>query len=624
MSRGVHPNALGATSRSYGQQHERRNPVRFVLAIVALVIAIGLAGVGVAQRTILNGSNNLTANVETTSKAAVTVIDGKTLNALPGRQTVTLSGADTIFAAYAPTTDVLAWIGDTTYNDISFDSTTKELTSTTMRGAGAAVPPPAGSDLWLRQYTGKNRLEMPVILADNLSFIVVSDGTASAPSNISIRWPVDNRTPWAGPLIALGGLMLLLSIIFLVWALLHRRRLRGPRRRSISGPRNPRGPRMPKLPRQRSYRVRKPRAIATPRGRRSIRRMIAVVPVLLISGVVLSGCSSDLWPEFGAASSPSASPVASSSGTQVLEDVPAPVATVGQVTAIVNAATSLAATTDASLDAGALAARFAGPALEVRAGNYAVRAKDSSKAAPQPIPTGDGSKVAITLPQQRSTEGEQWPRSIFAVVTSSDSAVQPVALVLIQDSARSQYKVNYAIAITTKLPELPPAGAGATAYGMDTKLLSVAPGALFPAYVDVVNTGSTSASYGLFDITADQLLPQIGPEQRAANAAKVPLATIEVSTALGTGSVVALSSNETGGLIVGSIVETTVAKPKDAGATLNPEGDVKTLTGITGTTKGTTASYTDELLFYVPPITSKEKVTLLGFSQGIVSAKELP
>ena len=62
----------------------------------------------------------------------------------------------------------------------------------------------------------------------------------------------------------------------------------------------------------------------------------------------------------------------------------------------------------------------------------------------------------------------------------------------------------------------------------------------------------------------------------------------------------------------------------EAGATVNPEGGVKTLTGVTGTTKGTTASYTSEMLFYIPPITSTEKITLLGYSAGIISAKELP
>lgn len=601
--------------------------MRFVLAIVALVIAIGLAGYGVAQRTILNGANNVTAEVEVTSDAAVTVIDGVTLNSLDGRQNVTLSGTDTIFAAYARSGDVLAWIGDTTYNKIGFDAVSQELTSRTNTGAEAAVPPPAGSDLWLREYTGENRLDMPVILSEELSIIIVSDGTNPAPADISIRWPIDNRTPWAGPLIALGGFMLLLSLIFFIWALVHARRARGPRRTSISGPKNPRGPRMPKLPRQRSYRVRKPRAVTASRGRRSTKRMIAVIPTLMVGAVALSGCSSDLWPEFGGASA-SPSPEASASQAQVVDTVPPPVATVGQITAIVEKATKLAAETDASLDAAALAARFTGPALEVRTGNYALRAKDSAEAPPPAIPTAENGEVIVTLPQQLSIEGEQWPRSIFAIVenTADETKVQ-VALTLVQEGPREPYKVNYAVDLQpgVTIPDLAPKGVGATAYGLDTKLLSMPPAALLPAYIDVVNLGSASASFGLFDVTNDTLLTQIGLDSRnTRKAALPPNVSLEYAAGPGTGRIIALSSDETGALVMVSLAETETVKPTVPDLILNPTGKIKTLTGVTGTTKGTTASYTTEMLFYIPPITSTEKVTLLGFDAGIVSAKELP
>ena len=604
--------------------------MRLVLAVLALVIAIGLAGYGVAQRTVLNGANNVTAEVQTRSDATVTVIDGTTLNSLDGRQNVTLSGSDVIFAAYARSGDVLAWIGDTTYNVIGFDPATQELTSLTRQGAEVVVPPPAGSDLWLREYTGENRLEMPVVLSEELSIIVVSDGTEPAPSDISIRWPVDNRTPWAGPLIALGGLMLVISLLFFIWALVHARRSRGPRRSSITGPKNPRGPkppRMPKLPRQRSYRVRKPRSISAPRGRRSTQRMIAVIPALMVGAIALSGCTSDLWPEFGSVPA-SPSPEASASQAQVLDTVPPPVATVGQITSIVEEASALAAQTDASLDAAALAARFSGPALEIRTGNYALRAKDSAAAPPPAIPTAETGEVVVTLPQQLSVEGDQWPRAAFAIVqNTADQTKAPIALMMVQERPRDNYKVNYAIELQpgAKIPDLAPKGVGATAYGLDTKLLTMQPGALLAAYTDIINVGAASASFALFDTTNDLLLPLIGVDSRAARTAKLNAKlALEYSNAPGTGRVIALSSDETGALVTISLSETEVVKTTEAGATVNPEGGVKTLTGVTGTTKGTTASYTSEMLFYIPPITSTEKITLLGYSAGIISAKELP
>ena len=45
---------------------------------------------------------------------------------------------------------------------------------------------------------------------------------------------------------------------------------------------------------------------------------------------------------------------------------------------------------------------------------------------------------------------------------------------------------------------------------------------------------------------------------------------------------------------------------------------------VTGSTKGTVAVYSDQLLFYVPSSTSKQKISLLGFATGLTSAKELP
>jgi hypothetical protein len=57
---------------------------------------------------------------------------------------------------------------------------------------------------------------------------------------------------------------------------------------------------------------------------------------------------------------------------------------------------------------------------------------------------------------------------------------------------------------------------------------------------------------------------------------------------------------------------------------VNPEGQVKSLSGVTGSTKGTVAIYGDQLLFYVPSTTSNQKIMLLGFATGLISAKELP
>ncbi|HEV7955882.1 MAG: hypothetical protein JWL94_1258 [Microbacteriaceae bacterium] len=595
--------------------------MRFVLAIVSLVIAVGLAGYGFAQRTILSGPESLKVTSVTESEAPVTVIDGETLNALEGRQDLEISGSDTIFAAYARTIDVLAWVGDATYNEISFDSETSTLTSTTRQGTEDIVPAPAGSDLWLREYTGENELDVKVSLNEDFSILLVSDGTQPAPSTVSISWPLDNRTPWAGPLIAVGGVMLLLAVAFFVWAVVHRFRTRGPRRKSIKPPKTPR---MPKLPKQRSYQVRRPDSVTSTRGRRSSRRMTAMIPVVLVGTLALSGCSAELWPGVGG---DAASPSPSVSEVIPVEELQPPAATVRQVESMVRDIAAVAATADATLDTEALKARFAGPALDLRAGNYAIRAKDSAHPALPAIPEGP---VEVTLPQQAD---ETWPRSILAVVTppqdeSTDppTDLPPVALTLVQQTPREQFKVNYSVALESDavLPELPPEGVGVPRLAPDTKFLTMPPSQLAAAYVDVLNVGAESASYQFFDVEQDDFIPNVGVEARAARKAAIPAtAAIEFAIAPGTAESVALASNESGALVTVSLSETETVKPVEAGATVNPEGATKTLSGVTGTTKGVMASYIDQLLFYIPPVGSSEKIVLLGFSQGLVSAQEI-
>ena len=70
-------------------------------------------------------------------------------------------------------------------------------------------------------------------------------------------------------------------------------------------------------------------------------------------------------------------------------------------------------------------------------------------------------------------------------------------------------------------------------------------------------------------------------------------------------------------------METETVKPIQTGAAVNAPKDVKALLGKSLSTKGITATYADQLLFYVPSATVGGKIILLGYSQGLVSASEL-
>ncbi|HEY0258273.1 MAG TPA: hypothetical protein VGC18_00345 [Lacisediminihabitans sp.] len=589
--------------------------MRLVAAIVSFVIAFGLIALGIAQRTVFAEPDNVTASVALTGRATVTFLDNKTLRSLDGRQTVDISGADKVFAGYGRTEDVLAWIGKASYNDIRFVKGDNTLASKLVKGDETRVPDPRGSDLWLGEYSRAKSLDFTVNVPSDISMIIVSDGTKPAPDHLSIRWPLDNRTPWAGPLVVAGGILLLIGLGLYFWALAHLRRSRGPRRKT---------PKMPKVPRQRSYRPHKQKVTVS--GRRSSRRrMIAVVPVVLIGTLGISGCSADLWPQFGSDGAASAVPKASATVPVTAGQSP-PAVTLPQLKRIVARISEVATKADADKNADLAKTRFVDAALDLRTATYAIRTADSSYApastlaAAPAIPSGD---IVLTLPQQTKT----WPRTVFTVVQKpGDKTVPPVALMLVQDAPRDNFKVAYATALeaSAKLPDVAPASVGASRLLPDVKLFQLAPSKVAMAYGDILANGTASPYFKEFDTTKDTLITRIGQDARKKQQADLPTASMTFANSDGPADSIALGSSDSGAIVTVYLNETVTVKPNEAGASVNPEGAVKSLSGISGSTKGTEAVYGDQLLFYLPPVSSTNKIVLLGFATGLVSAKELP
>lgn len=588
--------------------------MRFIAAIISFVIAFGLIAFGIAQRTVFAEANNITASETFTSKAPVTILSSATLKSLPGRQDIQISGAKKIFAAYGRTEDVLAWVGDASYNRVGFNRDKSTLTSKLIAGTASTVPNPKGSDLWLNEFSQTDSLDFTVNVPDGISVIIVSDGTSPAPSQLSVRWPLDNRTPWSGPLIVGGIVLLIVGLVLYLLGLTHLRRSRGPRRKS---------PKMPKVPRQRSYRPRKPKTVAVAGGRRSTRRrMVAVVPILLISGLALSGCSSDAWPDFSSgAATATATPTASA--TAAAENPTPPAVTVPQLRVIIARISAVAAKADADKDVALAKTRFDGPALDLREANYAIRKVDDTQAALAAIPANS---ATVILPQAQ--KADKWPRVVFTVVVNpTDKKVAPVGLMLEQKTPRSDYKVEYATALEAGavLPKLAAKEVGAPRLDPDVKLLELAPSKIALAYGDILAKGPASEDSKFFDTSNDKLIPLIGLEYRKAQQAKLPAkAKMEFANSVGPYDSIALGSNDSGAIVAVYLNETVTVTPTEAGAAVNPEGQVKTLSGVTGSTKGTVAVYGDQLLFYVPASTSTQKISLLGFATGLISAKELP
>ncbi|GAB3802080.1 hypothetical protein GCM10028798_18630 [Humibacter antri] len=645
--------------------------MRFLIAILAFIAAAVMIGLGFAQRTIWIPPANIVTGTIVKGGEPFTVIDGSVLRALPGQQTLTVSGGSKPFVAYGRTADVLAWLGTEKYAKVSYNASTDTLSShvvtpkpsktSTPQPSGTATPAPtatptpsatagsgstssdstksavrkgpnpAGSDLWLEEFSGDAASITKMNVPDTVSVIVASDGTKPAPDKITINWPLDSRTPFAGPLIVGGIVVAAFGVLMYVLAIRHLRRSRGPRRGGGKPPKLPRGGGKTPKPTRGSEPLeptgyptdyKEPPEVEAPaKGRRSIGRAFVALPVVLVGTLALAGCSSDYWPQFAASTAkPTSTPIATDLPGQG-KQTPPPAVTGPQLDNIVNSIAKTAGKADGALDGTLAATRFSGPALDARTGDYALRAKKSDAPAEQAIPSNS---VSLALPEATN----DWPRVVSAVVhDSKNSKAAPLDLVMIQKSPRDNYTVEYAIALEAdaNVPDLPPANIGTSIVPPDSKLLSVAPNKLAEYYGDVLQNGEKSKYYSLFDSKSDKLAPQVGAAYKASQIANLPkTASLTFASQVGTDGPIAMATNDSGAIVATSLNEVSTLKPVEAGATVSTSNpNVQALTGVTDSTKGLETTYGYQLLFYVPPAESKHKIVMLGFTQALLGAKEL-
>ncbi|HEX6953441.1 MAG TPA: hypothetical protein VF156_01065, partial [Agromyces sp.] len=548
--------------------------MRFVLAILAFAAAAVMVGFGIAQRTVFLEPDKVTLGTVVENQAEYVVLQPEALGAHEGKQTLTVSGGDTVFLSYGRTDDVLAWIGDEPYVSVGYDEESAEFTSEVVladpvddtdptppaeapeteapeaeEGAEPVVVP-AGSDLWLDEFTGDRTVNTTVDLPEGIAVLLASSEGEPAPGRISVSWPLDNSTPWAGPLIAGGALLFLVGAGLVIWGIIGHRRSRGPRRNLPKGPKG-------KL-------MRAPRPSRASRGlpsgssgHRSLgqARRIALLPVLLVPALALSACSADYWPDLSsapettAATTPPATPGAEGDGDASADDdrpEVTPAVTVPQMERIMRRVAVFTTEVDEARDTERLSERFTGPALEAREANYAIR---GSLADHPPLAAIPASPLTLTLPQQASG----WPRTVLTIAQNSDDeTVAPTALVLRQETPRDNYKVLYATALVPEadVPEVAPASIGAPPINPEFKGLVMPTGQVAAAYADVLAKEGESEFAELFDPEGDVIRQQLGVEGQASRDAELPeTADISFTPAVGDRPTVALATNDSGALV---------------------------------------------------------------------------
>lgn len=591
--------------------------MRFVWAVVAFVIAAVMIGAGIAQRTVFHGPSETTTTVQTQGSTPYTLIDGAVLTSTPGAQTLRVGGDRQVFVSYGRTSDMQAWLADTSYTAVTPGADGGVQTSVvqpTVTGSGqASGRTPVDSDLWLEEFEQTGALSTTFQLPSDMSVLVASDGTAPAPSDISLTWPIDDSTPWAGPLIVGGGIALLAGLVLYLLGIRHVRRSRRPRRKGLPLPVTE--------PISIAESDAEAKGVVSESPARRSRRAFIAVPALGMSAVLLAGCSADAWPQLAPSETPS--PTAT---VIVPEGQFPPAVTEAQAKRIVARVSTAVSQADAALDKTAAATRLTGPALAERETNYTLRAAIPDRAALPAIPA---EPVQIILPQ---TTGA-WPRTLMTVVESADAATPTTTIMMMtQENPWAEYKVAYVgnLEASTNLPELAAPYVGATQVPPDSSFLVMPPEKVAAAYADIINNGQNSASYGAFDTANDLLLSAIQDNKTKRtdelNQTGQGTAEISFSASAGPTSPIALATLDTGAIVAVNVYESDTAKPtnKDAVIKLDNNPAVKALTGVEQSATGFTTTYSDQVFFYVPSQGSDDQIRLLGYRSSLLEAKVSP
>ncbi|KSU79203.1 hypothetical protein GA0061083_1111 [Pseudarthrobacter enclensis] len=555
-------------------------------ALVLLGLLTLLAGIG--QKTIWAPSETFTASAPADATAApLTVFDQKLRTLHGGTVTIDIQGDGNFMLAAGRPDDVEAWVGNAAHNTITGTSEDGKSLQVEHADGEAAVPNPAGSDLWVTTENASGDLEYqwtPPADGD-WTLLLASDGTKPAPASISMTFPNDTSTPWAIPLMVLGALLIVGGIVLAV--LSTRRPGTGD---GADGEGEGGGSAFAR------------RARARKQARTTSRATMAAAG---IAAVVMAGSATAAT----AATSPAPAPTGSAPAQG--QDS-APVLLDAQFRRILEQVSSAADAGDAAKDAAKLADRVGGTELEVRTANYKIRSQVGSYEARMPVRS---TKLLTTV----VTTDREWPRSVLAV-TQGDGNVVPQLLTLVQKSPRENYKLMETTPLQpgTTFPSISRGGTGTLEANGKSGLLYSGQEALSgladrltsadSAFKDKLVEGESSP-YIADTLSYQAEVVKAGENGNFAFTHKVvPDGTVVFRTEDG------------GALVLGRINFGFEGTPKAAGDKLSIGDDAAALAGGKETTTGMVLNFAESVAVYVPPAGSSDPMKLVAATRGLVGA----
>ncbi|MCC3294705.1 hypothetical protein LJ756_08720 [Arthrobacter sp. zg-Y411] len=563
--------------------------MRNKFAVPLIVLGVLLMLIGIGQRTIWAPPETESVSADTSGSegpgAVVTVLESELLDEYPDGVDITVRSDAPFTLAVGRANDVQAWVGDASATRLSPGDGSLGLVVGT-DDTGITAPNPAGSDLWVAEEAAEGELsyswEAPA--EGEWEILLAADGTAPAPTDVTLSWENDATRPFAVPLIILGALLAVLGLAL------------GFLRSGGDGPRS---------------------------GRRSTGPDTGAAPVR--STETVSGSTAP----FTAASRGRRRPVlaAAAAAALVLVAAPAPalageesaeagnpVILDSQLDRILASVADTVAAGDTAKDASALDQRVTGAALDMRKANYAAAAKIPDHKAPVPVAAED-------LLTQSVSSTFSWPRTVVAVTQGEGNEV-PQALLLVQASARDNYKLASAVEMlpASTFPQPPAAETGTDQIPADSDNgLAMAPQAAVTALADSLSNpqGGNKDTFESNRFSDDVVKFEDGVK----NDPKNEFANITFSHTPDPKATHALRTEDGGALVFGYLSNTFSSTPKDAGDSVNLAGTIyEALTGAPDTDAGIDVTHGEAVMIYVPASGGTGKALVVGASQQLLSA----
>ncbi len=288
-----------------------------------------------------------------------------------------------------------------------------------------------------------------------------------------------------------------------------------------------------------------------------------------------------------------------------------PVLSVSQTANVLTDLGQVLAAGDAALDPALLTPRVVGPALAMRTAEYQRAAATAGERQPTALPT-DGQ---VTVVPQSTT----WPR-VQLVVTEQPADLQvPRVLVLEQPSPRDRYALwGWARMFPgVSMPATADPADGSPVLDPADGDLTMAPDQVLAAYADLLTSGDASANAAAF--APDPFRDQIGAARQtlATNVQEIG-ALAETYTPDGPPLTV-IGTADGGALVVGSMTTVSTVTISVAGATLKLPAFEAAVTGVPEARTSVVWTYTDVLVFRVPPAGSADAVQLIAAEHQVTS-----